>query len=59
MLFVVACFIVGFSRWLAWTKFHIVNGQSVMVILDIVFFFILVPINGLIIIVQTIFGLIF
>ena len=58
-IFIIVCFIVGFSPWLSWTKYHIQNEQSLMVIFDIIFIFIIVPINGFIVIIKMIFGLFF
>lgn len=58
-VFIMACYIVGFFPWLGWIKYHVHNNQIIMVIIDILLFFIIVPINGFIIIIKTIFGLLF
>lgn len=56
-IFIIACFIAGFSPWLEWLKYHSTNDQTIMVVLDVLFLWIIIPMNGLIIIFQTIVGL--
>jgi hypothetical protein len=58
-ILIIACFIAGFSPWLNWLKYHASNDQNIMVILDVLGFFILIPINGAIVIYKFITGLMF
>jgi len=58
-IFVIALFVFGFSPWLNWLKYHASNDQNIMIIFDVLLFFIIIPINGAIVIFKLITGLIF
>lgn len=58
-ILIITCFIFGFTPWLSWLKYHATNDQNIMVVLDVLGFFILIPINGAIVIFKFITGLIF
>lgn len=53
-ILIITCFVVGFSPWLRWLKYHSINDQTIMVVLDVLFLWILIPINGLIVIFKAI-----
>lgn len=51
--------VMGFTPWLNMLKFHAINDQTVMVVLDVLFVWVIIPITGFIVLIKATTGYFF